>query len=60
MLHEKKAESHQIYPEETIKPSEEIPMEDTNNQILESEMHIDDDELEAALNKESKIGKILS
>lgn len=45
MLHEKKAESHQIYPEETIKPSEEIPMEDTNNQILESEMQIDDDEL---------------
>lgn len=43
--HEKKAESHQIYPEETIKPSEEIVIEDTNNQILESDVNIDDDEL---------------
>lgn len=60
MLHEKKAESHQIYPEEALKPSEEIAAEDANNQILESEVQIDDNELEAALNKESKIGKILS
>ena len=43
MLHEKKTESHQIYPEETIKPSEEIAAEDSNNQIVESDLHIDDD-----------------